>query len=49
MKRFFYRLSEFIRSITLVWKWPRRLACHGNIYCCQYTDRPNDNNPSRWR
>lgn len=42
MKRL-YRIGETLRGIFLVWRWRKRIACHGAIWCCQRIDRPNDN------
>jgi len=34
------------RRVLYVWRWPRRLRCHGpSLMPCQYTDDPNDNSP----
>jgi hypothetical protein len=38
-------MSEFLRSYLMPWRWLRRLRCHQSVVCCQYIDRPNDNNP----
>jgi hypothetical protein len=40
------RISELLRSYLMFWRWPARLRCHRNILCCQYIDRPNDNQKS---
>jgi hypothetical protein len=37
------RISETLRGIFLVWRWRKRIECHGSIWCCQNIDRPNDN------
>ena len=37
-------MSELLRGILFFWRCPRRWQCHGNIWCCQHIDRPNDNN-----
>lgn len=41
------KIGEWLRSVLFFWKWERRRACHGSIRCCQYIDRPNDNQPGR--
>ena len=41
-------MSEFLRGLLMPWRWRRRRGCHGDIWPCQYTDRPNDNHGRRW-
>lgn len=33
-------------SLLYLWRWRRRIACHGTVWCCQHQDKPMCNS---WR
>jgi hypothetical protein len=38
-----FRNRGELRRVFYVWRWPKRLDCHGSLMPCQYVDDPNDN------